>query len=403
MNNMTLNVFVSYNRKDIKKAQAVEKLLHASGLMAWRDLEYLPYGIDTENEIRRAIKEDCRAFLLLVTNNSMTSDFIWNVEIDEAVKRARRKEEFLIIPIFYNEELLDDFSKKSISLFGENLSNQNGQILSENNNEINMQMLNKMIGRVLERLVYNDDFTKTTIYTHGEIPTSIYPELVVDLRESFKDNIPSESEWKNIILPGFKNIKKALLHKAKPQTRIWLPRRIHLSAALAFGWVFRENSGFELIPSEILLNENPEIDFDTNLLIPMEETILKGENDRNNIAILVSITKDVRPTVQRLMKTKSYTYKSCIQLVSESITSCSIVNTIHAKQLAKQTVNALLKQKDLLKTVHTDLFISASVQYAAYLGYYLNACGSFEFWQYNMLDDIYKPAIGLSVLYDHDS
>ena len=112
----------------------------------------------------------------------------------------------------------------------------------------------------------------------------------------------------------------------------------------------------------------------------MEEIILKGKNNKNNIAVLVSLTKDVRPTVQRLMEIESYGYKSCIQLTSNPIASCSIVNT-----------------------THTDLFISASVQYAAYLGYYLNACASFEFWQYNILEDIHKPAIGLSALYDHDS
>ena len=400
---MTLNIFVSYNRKDIKYAQEIEKLLHASGLMAWRDLEYLPYGVDTENEIRRAIREDCKAFILLITENSMKSDFIWNVEVNEAVKKARMGEEFLIIPIFYKEDLLSEFIHKSMNLFGENLGNQNGQILKENSVELNTQMLHKMIGRILEKLIYNDEFTKVKLYTHGEIPTSQYSELVVDLRESFKNNIPSEDEWKNVIIPGFINIRTALLHKKKPQMKIWLPRRIHLSAALAFGWIFRENTGFEFIPSDILLQENPEKFYNPELLLPMKEVIVKGENKEKNVAVLVSLTKDVRPTVQRLIEMSSYRYKVCVQLTMNKIASNSIINTTHAKQLAKQTVESLVQQKDLLKTTHTDLFISASVQYATYLGYYLNACGSFTFWQYSMLEDIHKPSIGLSVLYDHDS
>lgn len=404
MNNMTLNIFVSYNRKDISYAQEVEKLLHANGLMAWRDLEFLPFGVDTESEIRRAITEDCKAFILLITENSMNSDFIWKVEIDEAVKKTRRENsDFLIIPVFYKKELLPSFSDKSIKQFGENLSNQNGQILEGNDTDLNIHMLQKMIGRILESLIYKEDFTRIKIYTHGEIPTSQYPELIVDLRDSFKNSIPSECEWKNVILPALNNIKKAMLHKKKPQTQIWLPRRIHLSAALVFGWVFRENTGFEFLPSDILLQENPEISYEKNLLIPMKESIIKGDNRKNNIAVLVSLTKDVRPTVQRLVEVSTYRYKSCVQLSMDKIASDSIINTTHAKQLAKQTVEALLRQKDLLKTTHTDLFISASVQYVAYLGYYLNACGSFEFWQYSMLEDIYKPSVSLSVLFDHDT
>lgn len=399
---MTINVFVSYNRKDIELAKELEKLLRANGLKAWRDLEYLPYGVDTENEIRRAIREDCRAFILLVTEKSLDSDFIWNIEIDEAVKKVKFKEDFLIIPVFYDEKLVMDFSEKSFSLFGEDLSNQNGKIL-EIDNDDKIFGLQMMIGRILEKLIYNEEFTRVSIFTHGEIPTSLYPELVVDIRNSFKQNIPTEREWKNVILPGFRNIKAALLHKKIPQTHIWLPSRIHLSAALVYGWVFRENTGFKLIASDILMKENPEIDYDDKLLVSMNETILKGDGRKNNLALLVSLTKDVRPTVQRLVELTPYRYKACIQLYVDEMTSNSIINTTHAKQLAKQTVETLMKHKNFLKTSHTDLFISASVQYTTYLGYFLNACGSFKFWQYNMLDDMHKPSVELSVLYDHDS
>lgn len=402
MNNMTLNVFVSYNRNDIELAKELEKLLRANGMKAWRDLEYLPYGVDTEIEIRRAIRVDCRAFILLVTEKSLDSNFIWNVEIDEAVKKARIEEDFLVIPVFYGEKWVKKFSEKSFNLFGEDLSNQNGKILEDNNDD-KIFCLQKMIGRILEKLIYNEEFTRVSIFTHGEIPTSLYPEIVVDIRDSFKDNIPAEREWKNVILPGFNNIKAALLHKKTPQRQIWLPSRIHLSAALVYGWVFRENTGFKFIPSDILMEENPEINYDDKLLVSMNEMVLKGDRNRNNLALLVSLTKDVRPTVQRLINMTPYKYNTCIQLYLDEITSHSIVNTTHAKQLAQQTVETLMRYKNNLKMTHTDLFISASVQYTTYLGYFLNACGSFEFWQYSMIDDIHKPSIGLSILYDHDS
>ncbi|WP_372587232.1 SAVED domain-containing protein [Mycobacteroides abscessus] len=81
----------------------------------------------------------------------------------------------------------------------------------------------------------------------------------------------------------------------------------------------------------------------------------------------------------------------------------AIVNTTHAHQLAKQTVDVLLAQKDRFRTKHTDLFISSSVQYAAYLGAQLNACGDFTVWQYSNREESYQPSIGLSLLYDNDS
>lgn len=398
---MALNIFVSYKREDLEMAKKLERTLHANGLRAWRDLVFLPFGHDTETEVRSAINEEVGGFSLIVTENSLSSDFIWRIELPAALERARTGGgAFPIIPIFVGDSLVPKFARKSVSELGHDLSIQNGIVL---HNEDDAEGLNRLAGRLLESLIGDQPYTRISLFTHSEIPTLDPHDIVVDIRESFSQNIPTSEEWERLILPGMRNIKAALLHKKRPQRSVWLPSRIHLSAALAYGWVFRDVTGFTLDPSDSLIGENPETLLDPSDLPPMAVDVRRGSSSSDRLAVAVSLAKDVRPTIQSMLRESTYEYSACAQLSAASPGGNAIVNTTHAHQLAKQTVDVLLAQKDRFRTKHTDLFISSSVQYAAYLGAQLNACGDFTVWQYSNREESYQPSIGLSLLYDNDS
>ncbi|WP_255802194.1 TIR domain-containing protein [Mycobacteroides abscessus] len=313
---MALNIFVSYKREDLEMAKKLERTLHANGLRAWRDLVFLPFGHDTETEVRSAINEEVGGFSLIVTENSLSSDFIWRIELPAALERARTGGgAFPIIPIFVGDSLVPKFARKSVSELGHDLSIQNGIVL---HNEDDAEGLNRLAGRLLESLIGDQPYTRISLFTHSEIPTLDPHDIVVDIRESFSQNIPTSEEWERLILPGMRNIKAALLHKKRPQRSVWLPSRIHLSAALAYGWVFRDVTGFTLDPSDSLIGENPETLLDPSDLPPMTVDVRRGSSSSDRLAVAVSLAKDVRPTIQSMLRESTYEYSACAQLSAAS-------------------------------------------------------------------------------------
>lgn len=68
-------VFLSYSRKNVEDVQEIANILCAGGIKIWQDVESLSIG-NTENQIRKAINEECAAFFFYVTEESVNSEFI---------------------------------------------------------------------------------------------------------------------------------------------------------------------------------------------------------------------------------------------------------------------------------------------------------------------------------------
>lgn len=93
-------VFFSYSRHDqemLEEFQAHLALLRKQGVIdTWNDRDILP-GEEWDNEIKQRLAE-AEIILLLVSSNFLATDYIWMVEITEAMKRHERKEA-RVIPI----------------------------------------------------------------------------------------------------------------------------------------------------------------------------------------------------------------------------------------------------------------------------------------------------------------
>jgi len=394
-------LFLSYKREDLDDLQRLYSIFRASGLRIWRDLDYLPPGSDTENEIRKAIAGECLGFLVYVTPQSLGSQFIWEVEIPAAYERSRRENgDFLIIPVFKSQDYVAPFSKKSLSTLGYDLANRNGFVLS--NGVLDTRTIISLASRLLEHLLRKIDYTPIHVFTHEPVATCAPDHLVLDWIDYFPDAGPSRQDWSEVIIPSLRNVRRALLSKDTPQREIWLPTRVHLSAGLAYGWTFRETRGFHLVASDSLKAENREDVTDVSQFPKLGFTVTEGSKKSHSLFLGVSIAKDVSPTVRQLIRS-GYRYRASLMACLESLGRYSVLNTMHARCLAEQTVQELLAMRNRFHTEKTDLLISSSVQYAAYLGWYLNACGDFTYWQYrNKMGDA-VPSLDLECLWDGDT
>ncbi len=89
---------LSYAREDAEEVKFLQLQLKVRGVRAWRDVTDLPLGGATEDEIVHAIENVADAFVIYVTPRSLTSDFVWNVEIPAALKRQEHDPLFNIVP-----------------------------------------------------------------------------------------------------------------------------------------------------------------------------------------------------------------------------------------------------------------------------------------------------------------
>lgn len=88
-------VFISYRKKDNKfnlLERVADFILKAADCAVWYDLSLTP-GERYDDEISAAIKE-CDAVVLLLTEDVLSSDYIWNIEIRSAIEYKKG-----IIPI----------------------------------------------------------------------------------------------------------------------------------------------------------------------------------------------------------------------------------------------------------------------------------------------------------------
>ncbi len=394
-------IFLSYKREDLGDLNYIHSVLRANGIRVWSDLEYLPPGSDTEKEIRRAISEECVGFLIYVTPQSLTSDFIWRVEIPTAYEKSKRENgNFLLIPVIKGNDLVEPFRQKSIEILGCDLANRNGFVFESG--LIDAQTVNLLAARLLEHLIRRTEYTPIQMFTYRPVPTCPPDHLVLDWSNFYSETRPTTEDWKNVLTPSLKNIRAALLKKNRPQHEIWLPTRIHLSAALAYGWIFRETKGFSLVASDRLKQENPEDIVDADQFSKIKFDIVQGSKRSKNMFLGISIAKDVHSTIEQV-KRQGYKYRAGLFGTIENLGRSSILNTTHAKFLAEYTVEQLIETKNKFQTLTTDLFISSSVQYVTYLGWYLNACGSFTYWQYRNKTGDAVPSCDLESLWDGDT
>ncbi|MCR5782732.1 MAG: TIR domain-containing protein [Clostridia bacterium] len=80
-------VFISYSTENIKEAELVREVLSDKGILCWMAPHSIPFGSNYSTEIFDAIS-DCFVFVLLLSKESMSSDFV-SKELDLAVSNHK--------------------------------------------------------------------------------------------------------------------------------------------------------------------------------------------------------------------------------------------------------------------------------------------------------------------------
>lgn len=380
-------VFLSYSRKNVKDVQKIADTLCAGGIRIWQDIESLATG-NTDEQIRKAIQEECAAFFLYITDESVESEFIREVEIKEALNKSKRDETFHIVPLIHmplekaNQKLqgsmLGDISRYNGVII------HDGETLSEASSKIRKILLKAIIKRPADQ-----DFA-ISLMTYSRTPGNIQPQLDLDWsRLDFSDKIMSDTIWKTHLLPALKDVKDALLNAGVTLIRLYA--KATLSASMAFGYIFRRETGFKIIISQ---GEQ----LWTSLERPEKPSGLKiNEQSRNigskHLGVNLSITTSIDNGLENYIDKQRLSLRSELFCEpAEGPSRESVPNHNVASAMAWEIGNAVRDAKSKYNITDIHIFGAMPLGLAVLIGSELNACGRVHLYEFNKSESMYYPS-----------
>jgi hypothetical protein len=397
---MPTNVFLSYARKDGSEVEYLERLLRARGIRTWRDLTDLPLGVETESQIETAIAEECDAFVVYLTRASLSSDFIWKVEVPAALTRHRDDPDFAIIPVFHTASTTE-VSQLCVDKGLRPITDFNGVVLSQvepGGNAADVQEgLAEVASRTLRsalpahfRRIDSDSADEPRISFHSFPFAARTDQLDLDMDWTpfLCRRAASTEEWNTVLLPSLGDVKDAL--SGLPlMPRVHAMVRARLSALVAFGYTFRASTGFSLAI------DSRGVVYSTTAAIPDPaplEMACELQSGEAGVAVVkVSVSRDVSVPASEYVAGHRLGFSTSLVFEPPGGPSREAVEDPgHALAIAREVGQEIRRLNDEQRADHVHLFIAVPAPIAVLLGYQLNACGRIHLYQ--RMDGVYTPA-----------
>ena len=91
--------FLSYSRDNLQDITVIARVLKTYGIRTWQDIDNLGTGL-SEVRIRNAIQNETSGLPFYSTPESVSSEFVKQVELREAEIAYRNNSNYSIVPVF---------------------------------------------------------------------------------------------------------------------------------------------------------------------------------------------------------------------------------------------------------------------------------------------------------------
>lgn len=396
-------VFISYRRLDgADDVTALAHVLRLGGVRIWRDLDNLTRGHPTEDEIRRAIREECGGVVCYITPRFLDSPFIWKVEIPEALERAGVLEErFPVLPVFVG---LRPDHLASHRPYGEVLAALGGELLpGEATGDIQhpafirtaRAVLRSSLDRVAGRLKAAGRPLRIAFATRQAVPPDPSEDLFLDWRVDFPQERPASVEtWDRELLTALKDVKASLVDIVGPRP-VALRGNAHLSAALAMGHTFSIPTGFTFEVEQ--RRQTGEVTIWSSVgrsdSADLKAHQLPGNLDADHALVLLSISRDVlRDAGNWLAGPDAPAFRRRLHVRPQygEASRDFVRNGEHARGIASYVADRIIELRREVGQIH--LLIAAPWTVALFLGQHLNACGPIHLYEHDKVTGSYAQA-----------
>lgn len=249
---MAKPVFLSYSWDDIAEVDELDTLLRLRGVPVWRDRREMKFGGYNEDLARHAILNDVSGFALYLTPSAIEDSwFIPKVEMRAMDDRRNRDSAFFAGAIFRGYSF--EIGKKAVfNATGIDVGAALGQVIEEAQLLPGLRDGANGILRSYLGTHWRDGPAAIRLETRDPVPVSDPALLHLGFAPPL-DHDPDRYDvgvWDEQIQPALADLQQALhtIEAGTPgcERTIEVAGAAHLSAALAFGYCFREPTRWSL-------------------------------------------------------------------------------------------------------------------------------------------------------------
>ena len=396
--------FLSYAREDAEEVKYLQQQLNVRGVRAWRDVTDLPLGGSNKPEIVHAIEQESDAFVLYVTQQSLASDFIWDVEVPAALNRWDSDHSYHIIPILYGVtfgELEQHCAVNGIR----SLKEFNGLPLPLKDTRASAEEFNRKLREIATRILEAtltlrlrragaDRRYEPYLYLRTYKFEPPFDSLDLDLNwtDFFpdKDDLPKEKDWEENFIPALDDVKNVLSTKT-PSRKLHMFVQAHLPAAFALGFSFPAVAYFTLL----IEGRHGTWSSGDFISIPDPLNLLTYEDSGDaNVAVMeIAIARDTASGMMRSIQTTGLSYKYHIrfELPSGADHLSGVKDAAQALAMSHQIGRELRRLHDKKGVTHIHLFAALPAALAVMAGHQMNALCAITLYHYIEKDSLYVP------------
>ncbi len=390
--------FLSYSHSDSHLADMVERIFKTRGVRIWRDVHDLEPGRRFADTIQRAINEQCGGLIVIVTQQSLESGFITNIELPEA-----HRAQLPILPLFFGVSIEEVRRLLSKAIGFDLTAFQGANVMpsAESEDEAVMQQkLDEVAWKTLRQLLRERKADRRAGPLRVALHSYQYEldeeaDIDLDWTPYFQNELPGPDVWDGVLFPALRRVKDAITNSVGTP-ELLLPFGAHLSIGLAFGFVFRQQTRFHLIIQQDDQTWSTRADPASRENVP--ELVYDREQPdvydprSNDMALGLSFSHDIRNYLDQVTDVR---LKRNI-VPPDGPKRDSVPDGNHALWWAYQIADRIgrLRTEYRIETIH--LYFSTPFGMAVMLGWLLNARGPIQVYERDKGKGEYRAACRLS-------
>lgn len=400
---MARPVFLSYTWTDLDpdEVDQLDGLLRLRGVPIWRDRRNMTFGTYNETRVREGIEKECSGFALYYTEAVLRSEFILKIELDAMAARRRvgPPPPFFAGAVFRRsldipaaaEELRE--ASGGVRL-GEALG---GHVGEEDFDADLRKAANAILATYLEQdLASASEEVCMRVETRGDIPNSDSAPLHLCWCPPLEHDpsLHPEDVWEHDLLPALADLHAGLEGHGLPR-RLRIAGNVHLSAAVALGWQFRQPSGWslgidhEFAPCETkLVDPNPH-----GWRLTVEPGPSKADD---RLVVCVHASKDVAKAMANHCRELPAARATLHVYPPSGTPSRTSVDPAQANDLAAAIAGEIHFCRSTYDTKQTHLYLACPWPLATLLGWHLSSSGRLVMHEADVDRDSYRASCELS-------
>lgn len=377
--------------------------LRLRGVSPWLDEQGgLQVGDQNEEEIRRAISEQCWGFLLYCTPSIFHREFITEIEVPSALEAREGNPAYRLISV-PRDITLKDLSTRSFESWGRDLTQwQLSRHLEQLGTEAtgNMALAQALQCVAQDCLSSRLSFLRSKLDDSGVLELGMYTrpaamtaaDLVVDATQILGGpGAPTVRDWERLA-SALADIKACSVRVDSLST-IRLTGSWHITAGLAFGFTFRTSA----LPP-VRVNQHGAFWCSEGPLGQVPQVVIESEDySSSDLVMALSVSRDVTNGMRRYLADNHLHPRAMIRISPEAgPCQSSVQNAAQARAIAASTTDAVKQAVDRYGADTIHLFTAAPQALAVLVGRHLSALPPIQLYEWRPEENRYSQSLVLS-------